>query len=241
MKDGVYLMISPKMSEKEWKWEQTIFSEKRMKKLNQQYKRYINKETRDAQKIWLNEMKDYIDNFQGFVVDIATGLGGMFETLLKSKADFFPIATDVDPNVLVWTKRKMEEKYLKEFLAVASDVKHLAFKDDVLNYATSMAGFNNIPDIGLALEEVYRTLKYGGRLVAMHSFVVENSNSAKLARQHGVERTCIKKYLINDLTKVGFRKVKTHMVTSAIWAENPMDLFPVAGDTQYFAIIEAEK
>ena len=239
--EGVYVMIGSKLSHKEWRWDKSIFSDRKIEKLKQQYKRYINKETRDAQKIWLNEMKNYIDNFQGFIVDIATGLGGMFETLLKSKAIFFPIATDVDPNVLVWTKRKMEEKYSKEFLAVASDVKHLAFKDDFFDYATSMAGFNNIPDTALALKEVYRTLKHGGKLVVMHSFVEQNSNSAKLARQHSFERACIEKCLINDLTKIGFKNTKTDIVASAIWAENPMDLFPVAGDTQYYAIVEAEK
>ncbi|MGB3341635.1 MAG: class I SAM-dependent methyltransferase [bacterium] len=234
-------MISDKLSHKKWRWDKSIFSDMKMEKLMQQYRRYVNKETREAQKIWLNEMKDYIDDFQGFVVDIATGLGGLFETLLKSKANFYPIATDVDQNVLIWTKRKMEEKYSKEFLAVAFDAKHLPFKDDVLNYTTSLAGFNNVPVTGLVLEEVYRTLKHGGRLVAMHSFVEENSNSANLAKQHGLERAWIEKYMINDLTKAGFRKVKTHIVTSAIWAENPMDVFPVAKDTQYFAIIEAEK
>lgn len=234
-------MISDKLSHKEWRWDKSIFSDIKMEKLRQQYRRYINKETREAQKIWLKEMEDYIDDFQGFVVDIATGLGGLFETLLKSKANFYPIATDVNPNVLIWTKRKMEEKYSREFLAVAFDAKHLSFKNDVLNYATSLAGFNNIPVTGLVLEEVYKTLKHGGRLVAMHSFVEENSNTAKLAKQHGFERAWIEKYLIDDLTKAGFRKVKTHIVTSAIWAENPMDVLPVAEDTQYFAIIEAEK
>jgi len=234
-------MINDKLSHKEWRWDKSIFSDMKMEKLRQQYRRYINKETREAQKIWLNEMKNYIDDFQGFVVDIATGLGGLFETLLKSKANFYPIATDVDPNVLIWTKRKMEDKYSRKFLVVAFDAKHLPFKNDVLNYATSLAGFNNIPVTGLVLEEVHRTLKHGGRLVAMHSFVEENSNTAKLAKQHGLERAWIEKYLINDLTKAGFRKVKTHIVTSAIWAENPMDVLPVAEDTQYFAIIEAEK
>ena len=91
------------------------------------------------------------------------------------------------------------------------------------------------------MKEVHRTLKHGGKFVAMHSFVEENSNSARLAREHDLERAFIEKYLISDLTEVGFRDVKANMVASAIWAENPMDLLPVGGDRQYFAIIEAEK
>ncbi|GAH88656.1 unnamed protein product [marine sediment metagenome] len=104
-----------------------------------------------------------------------------------------------------------------------------------------LSHINNIPDTALALKELYRTLKYGGKLIAMHSFVEEDSNSAKLARQYNLERAFIEKYLISDLTEAGFKDVKTNIVASAIWAENPMDLLPVAGDTQYFAIIEAEK
>ncbi len=75
----------------------------------------------------------------------------------------------------------------------------------------------------------------------MHTFVEEESNSAKLARQNNYERAFIEKYLISDLTEAGFKDVKTNIVSSAIWAENPHDLLPVAGDRQYFAIIEAEK
>lgn len=239
--DDVYVMITPKLSGKEWKWDQTIFSEEKIAKMKQQYKSYINEETKNAQQIWWNEMKNYIDRFSGIVVDIATGLGGMFENLLKSKATFLPIATDVDPNVLLWTRKKMKEWYTKEFFAVASDTKYFAFKSNVFDYITSLSGLNNIPDTISALKEIYRTLKYGGKLVVMHSFVQEDSISAKIARQYNIERAFIEKYLISDLTEVGFKNVKINIVASALWSENPMDILPVDGDTQYFAIIEGEK
>ncbi|GAG72873.1 unnamed protein product [marine sediment metagenome] len=119
--DDVYVIINPKLSGKEWKWNESIFSQER-EKLHQQYRSFINEETRKAQKVWQGDMKEYIDTFHGYVIDIATGLGEMFENLLKSKATFLPIAMDVNPNVLVWTKKKMEEKYSKEFIAVASEL-----------------------------------------------------------------------------------------------------------------------
>ena len=172
---------------------------------------------------------------------MATGLGGMFERLLKSEENFLPIATDVDSNVLAWTSRKMKEKHKKEFISVATDAKHFTFNDETFDYLTSCAGLNNIPNTISVLIELYRVLKSGGKLVAMHTFVEENSNSYKMAKEMKVERAIIEKFLINDLAEVGFKNPKTNIVSSAIWAENPMDGLPVAGDLQYFAIVEAGK
>lgn len=153
LRDGVYVMINPELSGNEWKWDERHFSEEEGES-SPSYGSFLNEETKNAHKIWQDGMTQYVDMFHGYVIDVATGLGGMFGNLLESNATFLPIATDVDPNVLVWTKRKMEEKYPKEFIAVASDAKHLAFKNDVLDYATSLVGLNNIPDTALALREL---------------------------------------------------------------------------------------
>ena len=239
--NDVYIMINQKLSNKEWKWDQTVFSDDKMKERYEEYENYLNEETKNAQNIWWAEMKKYIDDFQGIVGDIATGLGSMFEKLLKLDADFFLIATDVDPNVLAWTSKKMKEKYKKKFISVATNVKHFAFKDKTFNYLTSLAGLNNIPDAISVLAELHRVLKSGGKLAVMHNFVGENSNSYKMAKKFNVERAMVEKFLISDLTEVGFKKPKANIVSSAIWAENPMDGLPVAGDLQYFAIVEVEK
>lgn len=238
--DDVYMMIDPELSKKEWQWDEKIFNRKKINNLLKQYKNYLNKETKNAQRIWLREMKNYIAGFHNIVVDFATGLGTMLENLLESNADFTPIATDVDPNVLIWTKMSLN-RYKKKFFTVNTDVKHFAFRDNSIDYITSLGGLNNIPNTVTVLKELHRVLKYRGKLVVMHSFVEENSKSEKLARQHNLERAFIAKYLIKDLTKIGFKNVKINIVASAIWAENPMDLLPVAGDTQYFAIVEADK
>jgi len=239
--NDVYVLLNQKLSDKEWKWNQSLFSNDKMEKMVKEYRSYFNDETKTAQEIWWSEMNKYINNFQGIVGDIATGLGSMFEKLLKTETDFFPIATDVDPNVLGWTSKQMKEKYKKEFISVATDTKHFAFKDNTFDYLTSLAGLNNIPNIMAVLAELYRVLKYGGELVVMHSFVEEKSNSYKMAKEYNVERALVREFLISDLSQVGFKRVKANIISSAIWAENPMDGLPIAGDLQYFAIIEAEK
>lgn len=240
MIEEVYVLIDPDTSQKEWKWNPTIFTEEKMEKVSQKYKSYINEETKNAQKIWWRKMESYLDSFEGIVIDIATGLGGMFEKLMKSKNELLPIATDVDPNVLFWITNKMRKMYPKEFIAVATDAKYLAFKDNIADYITSSAGFNNIPQPELAFAEAYRVLRKTGKLIFMHTFVDEDSSSAALAEQHGIGIFSEKK-LGEVLTKIGFSQTKTEVVSSAIWSQNPMDLLPVAGDKQYFAVVYAVK
>lgn len=64
-------------------------------------------------------MSSHIESFEGCVLDIATGLGGMFEALLKSEADFTPVASDADPNVIAWTAGQMRQDYTREFGSLA--------------------------------------------------------------------------------------------------------------------------
>ncbi len=239
--NDVYVLLNHKLADKEWKWDQSLFSDDKMEVMMKEYRRYLNDETKTAQGIWWSEMNKYINSFRGIVGDIATGLGSMFEKLLKTETDFFPIATDVDPNVLGWTSTKMKEKYQKEFISVATDARHFAFKENTFDYLTSLAGLNNIPDTTTVLAELYRVLKKGGKLVMMHSFVEEQSKSFKLAQEFNMSTAFVERFLIEDLNQVGFKKVKANIPSSAFWAENPMDGLPVAGDLQYFAIIEAEK
>jgi len=238
--NGLYIMINKKISPNEWKWNPSLFTEEKMAKLSEEYRSQLNEETKNAQMVWWNKMEVYLANFQGIVVDIATGLGGMFEKLMKSEKNFLPIATDVDPNVLFWTTNKMKKLYKKEFIGVATDAKYLAFRDNVADYISSCGGFNNIPQPELAFAEAYRVLKKEGNLIFMHTFVDEGSPSAKLAEQHNIGIFSEKK-LNEVLTKVGFGQIRSETISSAIWAKNPMDLLPVAGDMQYFAVICAVK
>lgn len=238
--DGLYIMINKRISAKEWKWDPSVFTEGKMAKVSEEYRGYIDEETKSAQKPWWDRIEDYLSHFHGTVIDVATGLGSLFEKLMRSKSNFLPIATDVDPNVLLWTTSKMRKLHQREFIAVAADAKYLAFSDNIADYVTSCAGFNNIPQSELAFGEAYRVLKTDGKLVFMHTFVEEGSPSATLAEQQGIG-IFNEKNLSEVLSRIGFNKIKSETVSSAIWAQNPMDLLPVAGDRQFFVIVYAVK
>ena len=57
----------------------------------------------------------------------------------------------------------------------------------------------------------------------------------------GLEKGMVEEYLTRELKNAGFKNVESTVVAKAIWAENPYDRLPVAGDMQYFCVIQAKK
>lgn len=243
--NGVYVLINKKLSNREWAWDPDLFTENSMRMTRRKYQSYLNEETINAQKLWWKEMAEYCSGLHGLVCDLATGLGSLLEGLVKLRRKLTIIAADVDPNVLAWTINKIKRSLSKQaklyIFTVASDAKHFAFCNEIFDFFVSCEGLNNIPNLPAVLKELHRTLKPGGRLIMMHTFVNQNSKSYKLAKGYYLERALLERSLKADLTKVGFRRIKIHKVASAVWAKNPMDMIPVAGDPQHFAIITAEK
>ena len=239
-KNGIYIMLDTEISRKEWKWNPTLFTEAKMTRMKEKYNSYINDETKNAQKIWYSKMESYLTDAHGVLVDIATGLGGLVENLMKVKNDFFPIITDVDPNVLFWTIKHIRNFYRRKVLGVATDAKYLCFKNSAVDYVVSCSGFNNIPQVILAFQEIYRILKKNSKLVFMHSYYDKNSPSAVLAHQFNMG-AYTQENIITMLKQTSFKNIRSEIVASALWAKNPMDILPVAGDKQYFAVVCAKK
>jgi ubiquinone/menaquinone biosynthesis C-methylase UbiE len=243
--NGVYILINEKLSAREWKWDPDLFTENSMRQSRAEYQSCLNKETINAQKLWWKEMAKHCSGLHGIVCDLATGLGSLLEGLVKLKRKLTIIAADVDPNVLAWTINKIKISLSKQarlnLFTVASDAKHFGFCDEVVDFFVSCEGLNNIPDLPGVLKELYRTLKPGGRLIMMHTFVNLNSKSFKLAKGYNLEKALLERSLKADLANANFHRVYIRKVASAVWAKNPMDMIPVAGDVQHFAIVTAEK
>ena len=67
------------------------------------------------------------------------------------------------------------------------------------------------------------------------------SRSYRKAKRKHLEQGLVEELLIDCLQNAGFRNVDSVVIDSAVWARNPYDLLPVAGDTQKFCCIQAEK
>lgn len=239
-REGVYILIDRKLSKIEWRWDRRILSKKYRAEIMEGYIKLLSEKVREAQQEWWDASVPKINAVSGVVVDIATGLGIMLEKLLKGSIDF-AIATDIDPNVLLSTKREFDQKLDKKAFYLATDVKHMALADEIADYVTSFAGTDNISDTEQVIREMYRILKPGGKVILMSSFADEQTPTADLAEEYGFLEAFIKEKFLEILRNIGFKNIEIVDASSTVWEENKMDIFPIPGDTIYYSVIEAEK
>lgn len=236
----IYL-LKTEFSNQEFQWNDIYLDPSKSKQQRQQYSGYINEKTKLVQKNWFKQVEKKIQYFDGIIGDIATGYGDFYKKFVEGKKNYKIIATDVDPNVLIFTKNQFKEKFNRNIPAVATDCKLFGFLDNSFDWLVSFAGFSNIPEVELACREAYRTLKKSGKLLIMHSFVDEDSKSLELAAKYNLENSYTEDRFIRVLKKSGFKSISINSVGSAAWSKNPMDLLPVEGDEVEYVIIQAEK
>ena len=249
-KFGVYDVVSPKLSSnQEILWEITddmieedIAALKERENDNiEDYNSYKNEETIKAQKLQNEFMERLIEDFSGVVCDLAAGMGSMLKKMLNAKSkDFTIVCTDIDKRILMCTK-KLKETDDNRVSYIATDGRYLSIKDKSFDYITSLAGFGNIPESDRVAKELYRVLKPNGKIIIQGAYIEKDSKSFELAKSKSLERGLVEEYLINDLKNAGFENIKSTIVAEAIWAENPYDLLPVAGDNERYCIIEAQR
>jgi ubiquinone/menaquinone biosynthesis C-methylase UbiE len=248
-KYGVYNMVSENISEGQtilWRFTDEMIESDPAEETEYEsqtwaadYNARKNKKTLDAERKHHLAMNQIVRSFSGVICDLATGLGGMLGKLLGAgRDDLTIVCTDIDPRVLAMTRKNRQTDDARVFY-VASDGRQMSVKDQSFDVITSLAGFGNIPENDRVAKELYRLLKPGGRLVVQGSYIQKDSKSYELAQSLGLERGMVEAYLLDDLKAAGFEKVVSTIVAEAVWAENPYDLLPVAGDLQRYCIIEA--
>lgn len=250
--NGVYNLVSEKLSgNQEILWgitdeimENTDEYQKYLRRIEEQIRDYDdhkNKETIDAQVLQGQYMEKLIEGFSGIVCDLSTGRGNMLRRMMNStNKDFTVVCTDIDSHILMCTRRNLNTND-KRVHYVASDGRYMSLMDDSVDYITSLAAFGNIPENKKVAGELYRILKPHGKIVIQGNYIEKDSKSFELARSKGLEEGLVEEYLLDNLKKAGFKNVTSTVVAEARWAENPYDLLPVAGDSQRYCIIEAEK
>ena len=117
----------------------------------------------------------------------------------------------------------------------------MSLKNNSFDFITSVAAFGNIPESDKVAKELYRILKKNGKLIIQGLYIEKGSKSFEVAKSLGLEKGLVEEYLVDELRKAGFEEIASTIVDEAVWAENPYDRIPVAGDIQKFCIIQATK
>ena len=99
------------------------------------------------------------------VLDLATGPGEPAETIARQFPDCTVVATDMSPDQVAIANAKAIT--LPHMTCQVADMQDLvAFDDNSFDVVTCCYGFMFPPDIPKAVQESYRVLKPGGRLIA---------------------------------------------------------------------------
>jgi len=119
---------------------------------------------------WRNALKQFLPDTDGQVIlDLATGTADVLITLTLGNPKVHR-AFGVDPAV------KMLEVGLKKIIALhlddrvmlrKGDAQALAFQDETFDCVSIAFGIRNIPDLRLALLEMYRVTKKDGRVLIL--------------------------------------------------------------------------
>lgn len=204
------------------------------------YHAHINQESKDAEAKLNVCTEEAVKNVRGVVCDLATGNGGMLGYLLEHSQAEQIVCTDIDPLVLARTRVRLNTDDTRVFY-VASDGRQMSLADERFDFVTSLAGLGNVPETERACRELYRILKPRGVFLMKSSYLEQGSRSHEIAKELKLDKGLIEEELVKCLYDAGFSEVESTVADTAVWAENPYDLLPVAGDRQKYCLIKAVK
>lgn len=210
------------------------------KEFQKEYASFLNQETLDAQEKQGQFVQAKLKEMKGTLLDIATGRGMFLDEILASNNDKIEIiCSDIDAKILAITKKIKNTDDRVSYLG--TDGRHIALKDESIDNVVSYVGIANMPEPELSVSNIYRILKNGGTFLYKGIFIEKDSDSYKIAKEHGVEETLVLESLVELIKKSGFEKVEATVTSQAVWSENPFDGLPVAGDMVKYAVICASK
>ena len=112
---------------------------------------------------WKQRLVDLVEPRPGLrVVDLATGTGDIALDLAARGADV--VALDITPRMIELARTK-RAKLTVQFLV--GDMLALPFQNGSFDVATIGYGLRNVADLGVALDELCRVLKVGGRVMSL--------------------------------------------------------------------------
>lgn len=126
---------------------------------------------------WRRALKQFLTDFdKQAILDLATGTADVLIVLAKDNPKIHR-GYGVDPAVkmLEIGRQKIQAQHLEDRLMLQQgDAQALPFLDETFDCVTISFGIRNIPDLRLALLEMYRVTKKGGRVLILEFSKPEN-------------------------------------------------------------------
>ncbi len=245
-KMGVYNILFEDMGEEyhfsNWKIDEEVF-QKNIEKYDafrKEYQSHLSQECIDAEAKLDEVVKTYIEKCSGTVLDIATGRGMFLEKLMKWNPKLKIIGLDIDARILAITKQIRKCGNNVAFLG--TDARHIALKNESVNHVVSFAGIANMPETDKVINEIYRVLKKSGTFIYKGTFLDRGSEGYEdIKNRFHLEHVMDIDRLTDMFLRSGFRLIKSEIIATGIWKENPYDGYPFAGENNNYGIIVVKK
>src|SRR5688572_27140414 len=127
-----------------------------------------------------------------YIMDVATGTGEPGLTIATLLSSGKVIGTDLAEDMLTIARENALKRGLQNFETACCDVSALPFKDESFDSICCRCGFMFFPDMEIALKEMIRVLKPGGRIVAAVWNVPEKNFWISASMQTMIEKLQLK-------------------------------------------------
>ena len=119
----------------------------------------------------------------GLALDIGTGTGDLALTLAQTDGVTGVVGVDLVPSMVALAEGKAHSKFEnKAAYFLVGDALSLPFPDDTFACATSAFVLRNMPDLKTSLQEMFRVVQPGGRVVSLEITPLERGPFVPLFR-----------------------------------------------------------
>ncbi len=195
--------------------------------------------------------KDYLDSMVNLInpkkheiaLDVATGAGHTAFELAKY-VDMV-IAIDITQDMLLQAQSILKERKFSNVELKNMDASHLDFPDEYFDIITCRFAFHHFNNLDVAIKEIYRVLKPGGRFYILDCSVIDDEavsiiNEMEMLRDDSHVHSYSPKQWQNILNKYTFSIVQLKLLKSRYHIPDWFDRMgtPIKNREKVFGLLE---
>ena len=192
-------------------------------------------------RIWKNKFLDWLNPQPNTkLIDVASGTGDI-ANLFNKKTENTSKITCIEPNLEMFNQGKEKLKKFENINWINARAEKIPVNDNTYDYYTISYGLRNVSNINKSLQEAYRVLKPGGRLMCLEFSKIDNEILNSAYKQYSktipligkiivgsdepykyliesIEKFLDQKQLVDIMIKEGFSNVEFRNLSNGISA-----------------------